>query len=114
MSRSIVMTFPHELGVAEAKRRINERFELMKREYVDKIGRAEIAWVGDVAHLRVAALGQNATAEIDIKPAEIRVEVHLPWLLAKMANKIEGLLKSNASDALRIGNAKSPAGKTVP
>ena len=103
MSRSIVMTFPHDLGVAEAKKRINERFELLKREYVDKIGKAEIAWVDDVAHLRVAALGQTATAEVDIKAAEIRVEVHLPWLLAAMANKVEALLKSNAKDTLRIG-----------
>lgn len=106
MSRSIVMTFPHDLGATEAKRRINERFDLLKREYVDKIGKAEIAWVGDVAHLRVAALGQTATAEIEVKPADIRIEVHLPWLLAAMANKIEGLLKSNAQDTLRIGTTK--------
>ena len=106
MSRSIVMTFPHELGVAEAKRRISERFDLMKREYVDKVGRADMTWVGDVAHLRVAALGQNATAEIDIKRADIRIEVHLPWLLAAMANKVEGLLKANAKDTLRLGTTK--------
>ena len=110
MSRSIVMTFPHELGVAEAKRRINDRFELLKREYVDKIGRAEMTWVGDVAHLRVAALGQTATAEIDIKTSEIRIEVHLPWLLAAMANKVEGLLKANAKDTLRLGPTKTPSG----
>ena len=54
----------------------------------------------------VGALGQTATAEIDVKPAEIRVEVHLPWLLAAMANKVEGLLKANAKDTLRIGTTK--------
>ncbi len=106
MSRSISMTFPHDLGAVEAKRRIAERFELVKREYVDKIGQAEIAWVGDVAHLRVAALGQTATAEIDVQPAEIKVEVHLPWLLAAMANKIQSLLKTNAEETLRIGTTK--------
>ena len=106
MSRSIVMTFPHELGIAEAKRRISERFDLMKREYVDKIGRADITWVGDIAHLRVNALGQHATAEIDVKAADIRIEVHLPWLLAAMASKVEGLLKSNAKDTLRLGTTK--------
>ena len=106
MSRSIVMTFPHELGVAEAKRRISERFDLMKREYVDKVGRADIAWVGDTAHLAVNALGQHATAEIEVKAADIRIEVHLPWLLAAMANKVEGLLKANAKDTLRLGTTK--------
>ena len=106
MSRSIVMTFPHDLGVAEAKKRISERFEALKTQYVQKIGHAEMVWVADVAHLRVAALGQTATAEIDVKAADIRVEVHLPWLLATMAGKIEGLLNSNAKDALRIGTTK--------
>ena len=106
MSRSITMTFPHDLGVAEAKTRIAERFELMKREYVDKVGQAEMVWVGDVANLRVAALGQTATAEIDVKPAEIKIEVHLPWLLAAMASKVQGLLKTNAEATLRIGTTK--------
>ena len=49
---------------------------------------------------------QTATAEIEVKPAEIRVEVHLPWLLAAMAGKIEGLLKSNGKDALKIAPPK--------
>ena len=106
MSRSIVMTFPHDLGVAEARKRITERFDALRTQYVEKVGHAEMAWVDDVAHLRVAALGQTATAEIDVKTAEIRVEVHLPWLLAAMAGKIEGLLKSNAQDTLRIGTTK--------
>ena len=106
MSRSIVMTFPHDLGVGEAKKRITERFDLLRTQYVEKVGHAELAWVSDVAHLRVTALGQTATAEIDVKTAEIRVEVHLPWLLAAMAGKIEGMLKSNAQDTLRIGTTK--------
>lgn len=106
MSRSISMTFPHDLGIAEAKRRISERFDLLKTQYVDKVGHAEIAWVEDVAHLRVVALAQTATAEIDVRAAEIKIEVHLPWLLAAMAGKVEGLLKSNAQDTLRIGTTK--------
>ena len=106
MSRSLTMTFPHDLGVPEAKRRIAERFELMKHEYVDKIGHAEIVWVGDVANLRVAALGQTATAEVAVMPAEVKIEVHLPWLLAAMANKVQGLLKTNAEQTLRIGTTK--------
>ncbi len=106
MAKSIVLTFPHDLSVAEAKRRITEQVAVVKTAYIDKIGKGEIAWVGDVAHLRVSAIGQTTTAEIDVKPAQIRVEVHLPWLLAAMANKIEGVLKSNAQEALRIAPTK--------
>ena len=106
MSRSIVMTFPHDFAVAEAKKRITERFDLLKAQYVDKVGQAEMVWVGDVAHLRVAAIGQTATAEIEVKPSDIRVEIHLPWLLAAMASKVEGLLKKNAQETLKIGTTK--------
>ncbi len=106
MAKSIVVTFPHDLSVAEAKRRLTEQVAVMKQNYLDKIGTGEMTWVDDVAHLRVSAIGQTTTAEIDVKPAEIRVEVHLPWLLAALANKIEGVLKSNGKDALRLGPTK--------
>ena len=106
MAKSIVVTFPHDLSVAEAKKRISEQVEVVKKTYIERVGKAEMAWVGDIAHLRVSAVGQTTTAEIDVKPAEIRVEVHLPWLLAALANKIEGLLKSNGKEALRIGSTK--------
>lgn len=106
MAKSIVVTFPHDLGVAEAKRRITEQVGAAKAAYIDRIGTGEIAWVGDVAHLRVSAVGQTTTAEIDVKAAEIRVEVHLPWLLAALANKIEKLVKSNGQEALRIAPVK--------
>ena len=106
MAKSIVVTFPHDLSVAEAKRRITEQVAAAKAAYIDKIGTGEMAWVDDVAHLRVSAVGQTTTAEIDVKPAEIRVEVHLPWLLAALAGKVEGLLKSNGQEALRIAPTK--------
>jgi hypothetical protein len=106
MAKSIIVTFPHELSVAEAKKRISEQVEVVKKTYIDRVGSGEMAWVGDTAHLRVSAVGQTTTAEIDVKPAEIRVEVHLPWLLAALAGKIEGLLKSNGKEALRIGSTK--------
>ena len=106
MSRSITMAFPHELSVPEAKKRISERFAMLKTQYIDKVGHAELVWVGDVAHLKASAIGQTATAEIAVEPANIRVEIQLPWLLAAMAGKVEGLLKSNAQDTLRIGTTR--------
>ncbi len=106
MSRSITMAFPHDLGVPEAKKRISERFEMLKSQYIDKVGHAELVWVGDIAHLRASAIGQSATAQIDVEPANIKVEIHLPWLLAAMAGKVEGLLKSNARETLRIGTTR--------
>jgi hypothetical protein len=72
------------------------------RTYVDKIGSGELTWEGDTGHVRVSALGQTITAQAEVKPAEIRVEIHLPWLFAAFSNAIETLVKSNASAALQL------------
>ena len=106
MSRSIVMSFPHDFSVPDAKKRITERFDLMKAQYIDKVGQAELVWVGDVAHLKASAIGQTATAEIAVEPATVRCEIHLPWLLAAMANKIQGVLQKNAKETLLLGPTK--------
>ena len=53
-----------------------------------------------------SAIGQTATCEIQVQPANVQVEIHLPWLLAAMAGKVEKLLQSNATDTLRIGTTK--------
>jgi hypothetical protein len=52
MAKSIVVTFPHDLSVAEAKKRITAQVEVVKKTYIDRVGTGEIAWVGDVANLR--------------------------------------------------------------
>ncbi len=106
MSRSINMSFPHDLGVPDAKQRISERFELMRTQYIEKVGHAELVWVGDVAHLKASAIGQTATATIAVQPAKIEVVIQLPWLLAAVASKVEGLMQKNATEALRIGTTK--------
>jgi hypothetical protein len=49
-------------------------------------------WVGDKLTLRVSALGQCANAEIDVAEDHVRVEVQLPWLLARLGEKIKGAL----------------------
>ncbi|MDR3463954.1 MAG: polyhydroxyalkanoic acid system family protein [Beijerinckiaceae bacterium] len=106
MSKSIIVVFPHQLGVAEAKRRIAAQAEEALRTYVDKIGSGELTWDGDTGHVRVSALSQAVNAQVEVKPAEIRVEIHLPWLLAAFSNAIEARVKSNASAALRLGTPK--------
>jgi Putative polyhydroxyalkanoic acid system protein (PHA_gran_rgn) len=103
MSNAIVITLPHSLGAEEAKRRIAERIELLRRDYIDKLAYSEVSWNGDTADLRVVALGQTVTAKIFVMSDSLRIEVQLPWILAALTNKIQGALKSNAEESLRIG-----------
>src|SRR5437660_1057388 len=100
MSNSIVITVPHRLGAKEAKRRIVEQIELLRRSYIE-LAYSEANWNGDTANLRVVAFGQTATAQVDVLDDALRIEVQLPWILAALTGKIQGILKSNAEESLR-------------
>ena len=79
MSNSIVITVPHRLGVEEAKRRIAEQLEHLRRDYIDKLAYSEVNWDADTADLRVVALGQTVTGKICVMSDSLRIEVQLPW-----------------------------------
>ena len=103
MSNSIVITVPHRLGVEEAKRRIAEQLEHLRRDYIDKLAYSEVNWDADTADLRVVALGQTVMGKICVMSDSLRIEVQLPWILAALTDKIQGVLKSKAEESLRIG-----------
>ena len=48
----------------------------------------EETWTGDSVQFRVRALGQSANGKIDIFDDHVLLEVTLPWLLAKFAEKL--------------------------
>jgi hypothetical protein len=104
MSNSIVITVPHRLGAEEAKKRIAAGMELLRRDYIDKLAHSEANWNGDMANLRVVAFGQTATAQLYVMNDAVRIEVQLPWILAALTSKIQGVLKNNAEESLRIGH----------
>jgi hypothetical protein len=109
MPQSIVVTVPHSLGVDAAKRRIAERVDQLRTAYLDKLAQSEIKWTGDRADLRIVALGQSMTAQIDVMPDSVRIEVQLPWLLAALGDRAKGFLTSNAKDSLQIGHTPPKA-----
>ena len=100
MSRSITLRVRHDLGVALAKRRVSDRFEVLEASTMSKFGTASLDWVGDVGHVDATAIGQKAKATVTVAETEITIAIELPWLLAGMAGMIESILKGNA-DALR-------------
>lgn len=102
MLNTITVTIPHRLGLEGARARARTRLEKMQHDYVDKIAHSEINWSGDVAHIRVDALGHTATAQVSIFADHARVDVQLPWLLAALSGKLQQLIHHNASEALKI------------
>jgi Putative polyhydroxyalkanoic acid system protein (PHA_gran_rgn) len=105
MPNTITVTVPHTLGVETAKKRLAERLEELRRDYVDKVAHSEVSWAGDVATIRVAAIGQQASALITVLADQVRIDIELPWALAVIAGKVRDVVSRNANDVLRIGKS---------
>ncbi len=54
-------------------------------------------WEGDTLHCRMTALGQSAVARIEVLDDALRIEVSLPWLLAKAAKHLLPSLRNAAT-----------------
>jgi len=105
MTKPLTITIPHSLGAAEAKRRIFEGIEHLRRQYAAQITRADVVWQGDRAELKVAALGQTTHARVDVGEDVLRIEIDLPWLLQKLARPLETFLSRAGAETLKIGKS---------
>jgi len=93
MSKAITLTIPHELGRAEARRRIDEGFASFSQHMGAAAGVLSKTWAGDRLSFALAALGQRISGTIDVEDTAVRLEVLLPNLLAVLAEKVRGRLK---------------------
>lgn len=105
MSKSIVIAVPHSLGADEARRRVALEIDQLRNEYVNKFAYSEVGWTGDTANIRVVALAQEVKARIDVMADSVRIEIVLPWLLAKLAAPLQNKLVATTKDTLSLGFA---------
>jgi hypothetical protein len=54
-------------------------------------------WEGDTLRFRMRTLGQTAAASIEVMDDALRIEVSLPWLLAKAAKRLLHILRTEAT-----------------
>lgn len=99
MSDGISVDIPHNLGAAEAKRRI--------RANVGGLGgklpagaTISPAWEGDRLRLDIGLLGQQAAAMLDILDDRVRIKVQLPPALAFFRQAIEAGLRQSGGALL--------------
>jgi len=92
MSEPLVVVIPHRLGKDEALRRIRDGLGRARTEFAWLLSVDEEVWTGDRLVFRVSALGQNASGFIDVYEAVVRLEVTLPWLLARFAHAAQRVI----------------------
>jgi len=92
MSEPLIVVIPHRLGKDEALRRIKDGLGRAKAEFAWLLSLEEEVWTGDRLSFRVSALGQRASGFIDVYEANVRLEVILPWLLARFAQAAQRVI----------------------
>jgi hypothetical protein len=89
MSEPLVVTIPHRLGKDEALRRIKDGIARAKSEFAYLLRIENDSWEGDRLSFAASAIGQRAHGTIDVYEGAVRLEVTLPWLLARFAHAVQ-------------------------
>jgi Putative polyhydroxyalkanoic acid system protein (PHA_gran_rgn) len=97
MSAPLVISIPHRLGKQEALRRLQEGLGNAGASFSHLFSIQEQVWTGDHLQFRVSALGQSARGTIDVSDDYVKLEVFLPWLLAKLAETLQPLIRKEGT-----------------
>lgn len=85
MADPLVVVIPHRLGKDEALRRIRDGIGRARGEFARFVTIENESWDDNRLTFSAKAMGQRAMGFIDVGEANVRLEVTLPWLLAKFA-----------------------------
>jgi putative polyhydroxyalkanoic acid system protein len=92
VSENVTVVIGHRLGKAEAVSRLKEGFARTNGHLGGMIAMEQEAWQGDTVRFRMRALGQTAAGSIEVLEDALRIEVSLPWLLAKATKRLLPIL----------------------
>lgn len=88
MSAPLAVSVPHRLGKAEALRRLKTGIGTAKSHLQSILSFEQEVWVGDTLEFQLRGLGQTASGRIEVMDDRVQIEVMLPWLLQKFAERI--------------------------
>jgi hypothetical protein len=93
MSESFRFTISHRPGKDEAVRRLRKGFAELPTHITPLFRINDQRWSGDRFDFSLSALAQLITGSIEVADDNVRVELMLPTLLARLASQIPGLIQ---------------------
>ncbi|MGH6670912.1 MAG: polyhydroxyalkanoic acid system family protein [Xanthobacteraceae bacterium] len=97
MTKPMFVSIPHRLGKDEAARRVKAGLDGARSHFSHLFTIQEETWSGDHLDFRVSALGQAISGTIDVLDDSVNLQVVLPWLLAKLAEAIQPLIRKEGT-----------------
>lgn len=102
MTTPLVVSIPHQLGKQEAVRRLKNGLSQASAKFGHLLSVEEEVWTGDSLKFHLRSLGQSARGTIDVAEDHLRIEVSLPWLLAKLSERLAPAIRKEGT--LLLGN----------
>ena len=93
MSTPLVVTIPHQLGRAEARRRIDNGFAKIVEVLPGGAGKCNQRWEADRLVFAITAVGQTVSGVIDVADAAVTMEIELPGVLGLLAGGLKSRLQ---------------------
>lgn len=93
MTTPLTISIPHQLGRAEARRRIETGFAKMLQGLPGGTGHSSERWEGDRLVFSVEALAQTVSGFIDVGEAVVTMEIQLPGVLGLIAGGFKSRLQ---------------------
>ena len=93
MATPISISIPHQLGRAEARRRIEAGFTKMIKQLPGIGGACSESWQGDRLTFSVAAMGQAVAGVVHVLDATVTMEIEMTGVLGMIASRLKGRLQ---------------------
>ncbi|MBW8758278.1 MAG: polyhydroxyalkanoic acid system family protein [Burkholderiales bacterium] len=93
MATPISISIPHQLGRAEARRRIDAGFAKLVGQLPGVAGACSQRWEGDRLIFTVSGLGQGMSGVIDVREASVTMDLQLAGVLGMIASGLKGRIQ---------------------
>lgn len=93
MATPITVSIPHQLGRAEARRRIETGFAKIIHLLPGSAGNCSERWDGDRLIFSVVTMGQTVAGVINVLDAVVAMEIDLPSVLGMIAGGLKDRLQ---------------------
>ena len=97
MANPLVIELPHDLGRAEARRRLEHGLT----DLASGMGEVTQSWNGDTLNFTAAAMGQAITGALEVLQDKIRLSINLPGMLGMMSGPIKRAIQERGQLLLK-------------
>jgi len=87
--QELEVSIPHQLGRAEAKQRIQQQMDNLRRQAGSPVANLQDTWQGDTMDVSMSVMGQSLSGRVAVEDQAVHLTLALPWLLRLLAGTIK-------------------------